>query len=245
MAYTAELAKFEEYVIGKLPRFYLTGDKDEQERKALSIIEYVIRELLEWSPKEAYNGLNDEVSQKLHLDTLIKYVKSPAGIASETNYHYIVAKVFPNDVQYSERLEAIQIYKSLEDEKKIRFPKNYFTKTDLGYYRGNVLFCYCMAKSGDIIEGDVEGVYEIFASQSKAAELLKKWKLSGACKILYNGDALEYLHSACGDGVKETFLYNYYRFERVFHNTRKTIVPQNELVHELGTEKEEEEEEKA
>jgi hypothetical protein len=164
---------------------------------------------MHWSPKEAYYGFNENVAELLRLKHLVKYINFPPEFDPETDYYFVVARVYPEIVKIDVKERTLQMYQQLLDGKIKKFPKKFLEGRD-GEMRA--LFCLKYAIQNYGTFRNIEHLYEAF-SGSEGVEFLKKVKLYQPCLVLYNFP-IDYLHDIFSKTEQKynEFIYAKYRF---------------------------------
>lgn len=215
------IARYEDYLMHKSQRFYLTGTDMEKEKSAISILRYIVSDLLGWTPYEAVHGLTPHVAKQMHIDMLLIYIDLPKDIIPDEDYDFLIHMAYPNEVPYNPEKKIIRNYEYVLRNIKPRFPKNYFHKQMGGYMRARCMLAYAIDKNIIIKEKTATSLYGLFANTEKINALLKEWKLKNVCKALYNNNALQYLHDTLEETAEGEFLYHYYSFMKLYNTEVK------------------------
>lgn len=217
---TIAIARYEELLLHKTNRFYLTGTDAEKEQSAISVLKYIITGLLNWTPQEAVVGLTPYIAKQLHVDLLMAYINQPRDVLPEEDYDYLVHMAYPDDIGYNPEAKIIRNYNYVIKKIKPRFPKNYFNRSMGGKMRARCILGYVIDENLILNDHAEIVLYKMFSDNGTILPLLKKWKLKNVCKMLYDDDPVEYLHDTLIENDMGTFLYNFYSFKKLYDNVK-------------------------
>ncbi len=209
------IEKYEALMMNPDYHFYLSGTPKEKENGALAIVRYIVSDLLGWTPQEALACMNRHVAEEMHVDKLLVYVDFSKDVAKEDDYDYVIYRAFPNEVDYNPYKKIIKLYRKILSGDKVKFPKRYFNKTPDGYMRANCILLYAIQTNLVFQESDMLGLFKYFSNAPAINKKLKEWKILAACKMLYDGDALAFLHNTVDGGEETDFLYNNFKFNKI------------------------------
>lgn len=225
--------EYEQMLIGKkgsidsdIFRYSALGN----EALAIYMFKYAFENIMHWTPKEAYYGFNANVAELLKLKHLIKYIIFPPEFDPETDYYFVVAKVYPGIIKVDVRERTLQLYQQLLDGKIKKFPKRFLEGRD-GEMRA--LFClkYAIQTYGTF--KNVKDMYRAF-SENDGIDFLKKVKLHQPCTVLFD-TPVDFLHSSfsANDQKYNEFLYAMYKFrlyekDLVKLKPKKVKIPKDE-----------------
>lgn len=223
MSQEIAVSRYENLLLGKNPHFYLSGDAKDKERDALALFQYIIRDLLNWSPAVAMDNISPDIANKMHIDKLTSYIVLPVGMSRKEDLDYIVHMAFPKETKYDVEKRTIQCYKALMQDRSLKFPKNFFNKNSEGMYHARILLAFAISSFLPLRAGDTDMLFRIFSDLTEANKLLKEWRLSAPCKTLYNKSPLKYLYDTVEHTQEVEFLYNNYKFINVFNKISKEM----------------------
>ena len=192
----------------------LYGTKEEKLSAAVAIIRYVITDLLEWTPEEALNNLDDVIAKEMRIDKIVqRYVPYPFDLDKSQDYDYLVSLCFPSQVQYDPEDKVIAFYKKIISGEETRFPKNYFAG-DNGMYKAGLLLMYIISRHMPIHDNDVAPLYRTFADTKKIRQKFNEWRITDIAKREYNSP-LEFLHYSLPYELANDMLYSNYMYRSV------------------------------
>ena len=192
--------------------------KEYKERHALAVIAYAITGILRWTPQEAIESLTDDIMRQLLLDKVASYVKNPKDGVSSSNYGWLVAMAFPDDVAFDAAEQALSVYKKVRSGEFSRYPARFFDGDD-GFVKLGVLLKHYIAEN--IAAASVWELYELFSDTARANTLMHDAMLYSPYHEFYD-TPLEYLHDALGaDG--DDFLFDYYQYMNAYEEVEKEL----------------------
>ena len=59
---------------------------DAKQKEALAIVRYAVTELLEWTPQDAMDSMNEEIMEQLRLDKIITYIRYPKDLSKKKDF---------------------------------------------------------------------------------------------------------------------------------------------------------------
>lgn len=215
MTKEAAIAQYENKIL-KNSKYRFPGEKYEVEQAVLHIIKYVIEELLELTPEEAYTRLNKNILDETHLSSLIEsYIKIPKDIDIYNDFDFLLTKIYPEKISYNPYEKMITLYNKILSGEKPKFPKNYFSAEN-GKEKAEYLLLYCIDKniplSGDSSTYDL---YNLFHNTRKINAKLKEWKIKDVQERI-SISPLAFLHDALPENVRNDFFYYYFSFKQVY-----------------------------
>ena len=84
--------EYEQILLGKNKAFVNSFDNDLPNEKVIAYLwQYVIEELLHWTPQQAVSYMTMETVHQLHLQNTIKKISTPPGISNEKIPLYILS----------------------------------------------------------------------------------------------------------------------------------------------------------
>jgi len=178
--------EFHEVLAGNLkkidPAFFKNKTPEVQERMALFLILYLIEVILEWTPIQARACLDVRTLKEWNLDIIAKKVRSPPELDFYDDTYYIVKKIYPNEIHLSARDVYLKTYRRvLEDEKKWKFPKGYFTDIS-GKSKACLFLRYAI--ENNLSFTCVEDMYHFFGTK-QCIQFLKDYKLDIPRRTLF------------------------------------------------------------
>ena len=212
------IKKYEDLLLGTNTHFYMSGSDAEKEQAALTILRYIITDLLGWTPQEAMEGIPQHIAEQMHIPKLMVYIQYPRDIDEKTDYDYAVYKAFPDEVTYDARKKIIRLYRKVLSGDKNKFPKNYFNEGKGGRFRAKTILVHAIDTNLTIKQKELPELYKIFNDEETAKKLLKEWRLLSVCRTLYDGNPLLYLYESLSESEEGEFLYNYYTFKHMYKN---------------------------
>lgn len=205
------ILEYENCLLGKtvtIPKYYFSYAQESNARIALSIMQYAFENYLRWDPFTLRDQLNMRIMQKLKLKLLIKYIPFPPELNPKTDLFYIVWKIYPKTIHFSETDLILKIYTQVLSGELQRFPKEFFTGI-YGMVRARVCLQYLIEQYMTV--NDIEELYRIFASK-QGTTLLKKYKLFSVCESSFD-NPVEFLHYSLPQQQKDDFLDSFYQFQ--------------------------------
>lgn len=201
-------------------RMTLSGSSKEKESDALTLIRYIVDEILGWEPQEAVEHMTREVAVATGIDQLMEnYIVCPVDINKEEDFGYAVHKAFQAETRFNVEEKLMAVYKDLEQGRRSKFPKKFFDG-EYGRYRASYLLLYIIGANIPLQKNDVKGLYDLFANTAEINKLLHEWKIYTVCRKLYSSP-LEYLHESLPEDVMSDFYFNYHSFMHTFNEYEK------------------------
>lgn len=217
------IEKYEQIMMEPNTHFYLSGTDSEKEEDALSIIRYIVTDLLGWTPQEAMICMNSYIASKMKIDILLPYISFSKDVDRNHDYDFVIHKAFPRETYFQPQKKIIRLYQRLINGEISKYPKSYFNKTGNGYTRARCILLY-IVQSKFVTDKDRNFVlFRFFANNSNATKKLKEWKMSAACKTLYNGNALDFLRDTLEDTPETEFLYNNFSFQKIWNEENNRV----------------------
>lgn len=206
------IIEYENCLIGKnktISQSFFPYDDYANEKIALRIMKYAFETYLGWDPFALRDHLTKDILKKLKLTQLIRYISFPPELNSKKDFFYIIWKLYPQTINFSENDLILKVYKNLLSGKIQRFPKEFFTGI-YGLERARLCLQYMIEEYIQV--SSIEELYELFSSEN-IITLLEKYKLRSICEDSFL-DPLEFLHYSLPEKQKSEFLYNFYIFMR-------------------------------
>ncbi len=187
-----------------------TGDVDTCDRLALAVFRHVIETILQWSPEEAFSNMSMTLIRNLNLNNEWNNLDLPREVRQYNTAKYVIARLYPKKYMrmFSKEALTIQVYRSVLEQRRGVFPKNYFLEAD-GEIRA--IICLRFMLNTYVRYRDVESMYKDFSNTDMIMKILHEYGLKYACKTLFSSP-LEYLHAALPKVQKSELWYNYYKF---------------------------------
>lgn len=184
-------------------------DECGNEKLALAVFKYAIEEIMHWTPREAYQGLNRRIIDLLKLRQLIKFVRFPPEFDYRRDYYYIVSKVYPDTIKISVKQRTLIMYQQLLTGEIKKFPKRFLEGRD-GEMRAIFCLKYAIRNCGTF--ESVEDLYKAF-SDNDGVRFLKNVKLYLPCTSLFDYP-IDFLHATFSEEEQayNQFIYSMYRF---------------------------------
>ena len=204
------LLEYDDIIIGKRNSFsneLFTKDQKSSQTMVLKVFRYAFKTYLKWPADKIATFISKELLVKMHLWTLVKYIKFPPGYDSKSDLYYIVTLIFPQK-RLSIRDKAIHVYeRMLQSEKKTKYPKDYFMGAD-GIVRAGCCFQYAL---NNLVEFyTINDIFYDFTGYDSIANL-KKIYLNNATSLF---DSLtDFVNFTLPEENKNPFYYHYYKFK--------------------------------
>lgn len=177
---------------------------------ALSIIKYALEDLLEWTPEDIYYRLNQNVMEKLKLNSLLNYINYPIELDKKKDYFYIACLLYPKKFKVDLKKIALFTYKEVVNGTNKKMPKGFFVGED-GKYRAIICLNYILSLKKSFTS--IEDYYDFFASRQSNV-FIKEMRLKQAQDTHYS-TVLDYGHDALDDENKNNFLYTYHKVKNL------------------------------
>lgn len=172
---------------------------------------YVITDVLKWTPEQAVKYLSKEVIIKMKLWPTLKLIDFDPSKVYVGDMRKLLQYVFPDKVKYDFRKDTIDSYNRsicaeqflyTEKEKKA-LPRSFWADAD-GEKRAAIIMNYLTSKYlGDMT---VREKYEFFATKKKSVKWLKDNNIYGAIGTVYD-TPLELYHETASSEYKNDDLY--------------------------------------
>lgn len=207
--------EYEQVITGK--KKYLTNDifqdKDvSNEKTALMLFRYVFKNMLGWSPEDAYNYISKDLLVKMKLDMLLKFIYFPPEFHKDYDLFYLVAKCYPGRFKFNFKERTLVMYKRLVEKGKqdkviiAKFPKGFFEGKD-GERRSAICLRYAINVYGQC--SSMEELFDFFIGPD-INSFLKKCKLQQPAQILFEYP-IDYLYNSCTTSERKQCEFIYYR----------------------------------
>lgn len=224
------LYEYEQILLGNktgfAPYYFKYGD-DTSQNYALYIIKFAVEHYLKWDPWDMKNHYNKEISEKMKLEPLMKYIEYPPELNKETDYYYLSSLLYPNIIRIDIKELVLRTYKNVLDGSLCKFPKEYLSGTK-GMMRAGICFQYMLSKY--FVFNSIKDMYKFF-SEPSGLKALKEYRLSNICNEIYE-HSIDYLHESLPKNQQDEYWYHYFRF-KVFNNIQiKKIKKSNSSKHE-------------
>lgn len=165
--------------------------KNNDERICMSVLKYVFKNYLHWSPVEVRDNLTEEIITRMKLLPLINRLPCPDELDRNKDLYYIAWALYPETINVSKKDLIIKVYDDVLSGVRQKFPKEYFDGNE-GYVRARVLMVTMLREHCAGKFNGIEEMYQFFASQ-QGRKLLLKYKLHYPLRELYPS-ALHYFH---------------------------------------------------
>lgn len=202
------------------------------EERALKVIRYAMEYYLGWSPSQVWDGLNDEVINKMKLGLLVNQrIKFPVELVDrEEIIKYLVCRLYPKIFHYKPERAVEAYYDRILAGEITRFKKGFFTKEDESG-KDRAAICLRRALELDGRFTNLEAMYDYFCT-SEGRQFISTHKLNSACRDLFEFPIC-FLHYAVYPLIpkekKNYFQCYYYRcyFEEVNSKQKRRYRKQN------------------
>lgn len=192
--------------------------KEKNKEIALSIIQYAIEDILQWTPEEAINRLNVNVINEMKLDDAIARLNLPDGVILDNDYSYVLSMIYPW-IQADINDLTIKFYKTvLDSDISKSFTRRYFANID-GRKRSAICLHYLIERVSSFFTS-VNDMYEFFSGVG-GDRFITNNKLKLA-KALYTSD-VEYLHNSLAKSQRDNFMFHYYQSAGLFWGTKRKL----------------------
>jgi hypothetical protein len=192
--------------------------KEKNKDIALSIIQFAIEDILQWTPEEALNRLNVKVVKEMKLEDAIAKLNLPDGVILDNDYSYIISMIYPR-IKVDINDLTIKFYKTVLDEDTSKtFTRRYFSHID-GRKRSAICLHYLIERVSSFFTS-VQDMYEFFSGVG-GDRFLTNNKLKLA-KSQYTSD-VEYLHNSLAKSQRDDFMFHYYQSAGLFWGTKRKI----------------------
>ena len=203
-------------------------NEEQNEKTAIMIFKYAFENILGWTPTDVINNLNEDIIRKMHLSVPYAKLRYPRELKKNRDYFYVAKIVYPDKVHsFTERDIILYLYKAVLGSKDGKFPKEYFVEQG-GDLRAKVCMQYIL--STKVFFKNKEELYEFFSNETRSAEFLKEYHLTGAKSILFE-TSLDYAHASLPLSQRDEFLYCFYTFLKHYQKSAaKKKEPEWELI---------------
>lgn len=212
------IASYEDMLLGSNPTFkqdFFVIQKKSEQKAVIALCRYVFKDLLDMGPRETQELCSKELLCKFELwDLIEKSVEFEPGMTEKEQCEYIAHLCYPKDVGFNKRKYIVGIYEDVMAG-KMKYPKLFFSDK-AGMIRGCICLQYVLDKYYSFTT--IADLYKLFNDEDKATVILKKNKLFKACFSQYD-TALDFLHYSFPTNRRNTFLYNYYKFKRIWDSS--------------------------
>lgn len=208
--YKSVIAEYEDALIGKrksVSAYYFSYGQTGNMKLALQVMKYAFETYLHWPPAVLRDYITHEILDRLKLKFLMRYIVFPPELDPQTDLFFLVWKIYPQTIHYSDKDLALRVYRNLLDGKIQKYPKEFFTGND-GVRRAQICLRYMIEQHLQF--NSVKELYEFFSS-TDCERVLRKNKLLVVSRDLYDSP-LEYLHCSLPAEQQEDFWYRYYDF---------------------------------
>lgn len=180
------------------------------EKLVIQIFKYAIENIMHWTPKEAYYGLNDKIINLLKLKYLVRYIQFPPEFDPNEDYFFIVSRIYPDRIKVNIKEKTLIMYQRLLSDKLKKFPKRFLEGRD-GEMRAVFCLKYAIQNYGTF--GSIEDLYRAFSS-SEGSDFLKRVKLYLPCTTLFDCP-IDFLHASFSksEQMNNEFIYTLYKFK--------------------------------
>jgi hypothetical protein len=177
------------------------------EKYALYIIRYAIETYLLWKPEEIVLYLNQDIISKLKLTRFLGKVITPGyvDLKEDADLYYLAAKIYPDEIHFSEKDMILRVYKEVSSGIRPRFPKKYLSGYE-GYKRVELCFRYMVTQKCSF--SSIEEAYDFFATR-EGSKMLSENHLKQVCSSMYDSP-VELLHKALLKKDRDELLYAYH-----------------------------------
>lgn len=213
--------EYEKLLLGKkrnLPGSFWNQNPTVSYQNALIIIRYAVEKLLCWTPLDVANALTLEMMHKMKLHVLLKYLDIPAVYESGFDAHYIAHILYPREIPYNHAQATLEIYQRVISDEARAYPKRFFHDEE-GIQRARICLSYVLRNK--LFFSSIEDMYERFAS-SEGQQILIQFHLTAAA-ILFE-TPIDYLHQSLSETQRNDFLYNYHKFQIMYHQQKRVNI---------------------
>ncbi len=205
----------------KFGQEYFSKQEKTDESLAYEVFQMAIETFLHWSPEQALARLDRKVVEKMKLDLVMSYMKLPPECEFNDDYTWILHKLYPDKIYYSEEEHVLRIYEKILSGEKYKWPKWYFSEAD-GHERAYI--CLRHMISHNMHYETPEELYEQFVT-GKGTLLMNQLGLRTVVKDEFS-DPITFLYEAMfADDPTQDFLYHYYKV-KYFYKKAKDLEKQ-------------------
>lgn len=195
--------------------FFGNEPSEANQKVALSLIKYVIEDLLEWDKKTAIIKFDEYMINDMKLSKVVKLIEYPVEVPIG-NPRYILSLIYPREIRINQQQLCEETFeKIINSKKKIQFPRDYFAG-GVGFHR----FCYCLKY---LIENykpfnSIDEIYEFFDSPA-GKNFLKLYRLQTPI-YQFNIDIKKAIKYITREYQDSQLYYSYYSFLKEFQNEK-------------------------
>lgn len=213
--------EYDDVLIGReneidVNNFYGNEANEVNQKIALSLIRYVLEDLLQWDYETSAKKFDEYIIKEMKLKKVINFIDYPVEIP-HGNPRYILSLLYPNKISINQKILCEDTYKKIIDTSGKQFPRDYFAG-GVGFQR----FCYCLKY---LIENykpfsSVEEIYSFFSSPA-GRKFLALYRLQTPIyqfSIDIN-KAIKYITNDLLDG---DLYYYYYSFLNEYNSLKKS-----------------------
>ena len=202
----------------KISPNYLQQENGEEMAKLL--FRYAIEKVLRWRPEDVYNYMTPALIRSLHLVLPYSKLEFPEELVKKRDTFYVAAILYPNQVVTNRRSLVLIHYRYALEQRGTKLPEDFFSG-NAGELRAHICLQYVLLllQQRDMLFETVEDMYFFFSDEKRADGLLQQYKLLAARQELYE-TPLDYLHEVLPEVQKDTLLYQYYKFVRVYRGSK-------------------------
>ena len=185
--------------------FYGPEPGGANQKKALTLIRYVIENILNWDMEEAVRKFDYYMIKLMKLERVALYIKRPDEI-EYNDTRYILSLLYPQRVKMNPQQLIEDTYQKVIEGKE-QFPRDYFTGTN-GFYR----FCTCLQYliSNYKSFSSIDEIYRFFTAPA-GKRFLFEYRLRVPASQL-EIDILDSIHVVTSNLENADMYYAYYSF---------------------------------
>lgn len=203
------LREYDDMIIGKRDSFsdrFFRKDSKENERNALFVMKYAFEKYLRMKPDALEQLLDRELMEKMHLTSLMRFIKFPPEYSKTKDYFYLTTLIY-EQFSLSFRDRTIHMYENVLSGKLSKYPKDYFTGSE-GMVRAGI--CLQHMINHHMIAKNMNDLYHFFATQ-EGYEKLQEEKLLKVCRELFE-TPVDYLNFTLSADLSDQYLFMYYKY---------------------------------
>lgn len=215
------IASYEDMLMNATSTFkqdFCATQKDHESRGLTVLCCYLLEDVLDLNPIEAKTSLTKKTLKEFKLWNYIeKFIDFEPGMNEQEQIIYLLHLCYPKIIPFDKKRYVISIYEKVINRQMAAFPKKFFSEK-----KGATRACICLQYMVDKLYSfhTVNELYELFNNEAEMAKILKENKMHKACYLQYD-TPLDFLHYSLSPAKRNTFLYNYFKFNSILEQTEK------------------------
>lgn len=203
------LREYDDMLIGKRDSFsdrYFKKNGRDNERNALFVMKYAFEKYLKLKPEALERVLDKELMEKLHLTSLMRFIKYPPEYSKTKDFFYLTTLIYER-FSLSFRDRTIHMYENVLNGSLSKYPKDYFNGSE-GMVKAGI--CLQHMINHNLISYDMNDLYHLFATQ-RGYDMLQDNKLLKICRELFE-TPVDFLRFTYPHDSADDYFYHYYKF---------------------------------